>query len=446
MNSWIKNKSDSFSFDEIIHFAQSLSLKHIKHEAIHFHSELSLFDLKLVLAFWLRGFALVPISKNVSIQQKERLIDCAKSCSLESISIHTDSSINHKIELDLAKTACFIQTSGSQNLPKIVALRNQQLLAASKTTSHWIKATKTDTWLLNLPLHHIGGLSILFRAWFSRFQVEYVPNITLIDLKERIENGSVQFVSLVPTQLKRLVEIGVKPHQTFKTVLLGGGPCSEKVLQNGLNAGFEIVTSFGMTETAAQFTGNLYKEKEIVHVVHVGKPAPANHVKITSENSPFTASNEGLLWLKGEQISQNYASGESMLIDENWFCTEDFARFDSDGNLEILMRRSDRIVSGGENINPIEIEQYLNQTEEILDCVVVGIPDEEWGQKVVALIQLDKNYLFDDQFDEIGLKNKLKSSLEAFKIPKKFIVVAEVPRISISKLDRKRALEMAVKL
>lgn len=439
MNTWIKNTSESFLFDEVINLAQKLDLNEIKNEAIHFPSALSLTDLKLVLACWLRGLALVPLAKNVSNQQKERLIDCAKSCSFDSVSICSNVVFHEPIELDLAKTACFIQTSGSVNLPKIVAIKNRQLLAASKTTSHWIKTTKTDTWLLNLPLHHIGGLSILFRAWFSRFQVEYEPNFTLSDLKKHIEKGSAQFISLVPTQLKRLLDVGLIPHSDFKMVLLGGGPCSEKVLQNGLNVGLAIVTSFGMTETAAQFTGNLYKAFEKINSVQLGKPAHENQIKITSENPPYLPANEGLLWIKGEQISTEYASGDDLLIENGWFCTEDFARFDSDKNLEILMRRSDRIVSGGENINPIEIENYLNQTEGILDCVVVGIPDEEWGQKVVALIQAEKKYFFDKN----ELKTQLKSHLEAFKIPKEFINVDEIPRISISKLDRKRALILA---
>jgi len=134
--------------------------------------------------------------------------------------------------------------------------------------------------------------------------------------------------------------------------------------------------------------------------------------------------------VKGPQVISQYPfSNENSSFSNAWFCTGDYGRLNTFGNLEILMRRTDRIVSGGENINPNEIELILNEYLSISDCAVLGIPDEEWGQKVVLL------YIGNVKVDD--LKSYLLNKIERFKVPKEFVNVKSIPRISISKINRR---------
>ncbi|TNE74269.1 hypothetical protein EP331_02280 [bacterium] len=422
---WISAPDFSVTFDEVKQLADSLISVP---ETIWFYSNCPAQQLVILLAYWLRGSALAPVSPQWNTEVQERFITLTKAVFIEDIPATFNS--------NPSSISCFIQTSGTSSFPKIVPISRQMFDSAVKTTSEFLPAGLGDSWLLNLPLHHVGGLSILLRAWFMKYTV-FIPPVNDKDFyKQAISQGLCNYISLVPTQLQRLLSEQIVPHPKFKRVLLGGGPVSVSVLQSALNSGFTIVNSFGMSETAAQITGKLYQANNVVNSVSVGLPIDENPFRITSEQEPFEATTEGLLWFKGKQVFDSYSSKESALFDGDWFCTGDFAKLNTIGELEILMRRTDRIVSGGENINPIEIEQILETHPSVQECLVTGKPDEIWGEKLVALCVLNGN------LDTKELKTFLKERLEAFKIPKEFISVDELPRISISKLDRKTAREL----
>jgi len=428
---WVTSDSDiHIPFCSISNALSSIKPVDKNSTAVHFSSSIDSISLPKILAAWLKGYALVPISENQSEHIKNHFLEKTKAIPISSIFDEHHSNSETEFLTDLKGTACYIQTSGSSGAPKIVSISQEMVFAASNTVEHWIKPQKTDTWLLTLPLHHIGGLSVLFRSLIGQFRVYYKPGLRLESVGTLIESGKVQFVSLVPTQLKRLLDLGVRPHSEFKKILLGGGPSSVKLLQNAVDAGFIVINSFGMSETAAQFTGIEYKPGQKIITSEVGVCVSPNQLKVVPESDSDIKQQTGVLWLKGPQVLSIYPfSDEPSSFSDDWFCTGDYGRINDSGHLEILMRRTDRIVSGGENINPNEIEMMLNDLDSITDCAVLGIPDEEWGQKLVLLYR--------GNTDAKEIKSYLKNKVERFKIPKEFVKVSSIPRISISKIDRK---------
>lgn len=425
----LQSESKFYTFEHIRHIADEYSSIN-KGIPVWFYSDSSIDELAHILALWWKGAVLVPVSRCWSSTIIQRLLDKTGAISW------TDCINHYSKSPQYPELSAFIQTSGTDSFPKIVPITKAMQMAATETTAHFFTIQKGDSWLLNLPIHHIGGLSILLRAFHLGYSVFISEHGQKQVFKALIKNGNVQFASLVPTQLKQLVDEQIKPHSRFKQLLLGGGPVSKFVLQAALDLGFSVVNSFGMTETAAQFTGKKYKPGDQINSVSVGKPINSNTFKITDENPPYEPKEEGLLWISGPQVFSSYLSGEDFLTHEAWFCTGDFARLNSDGELEIEMRRTDRIVSGGENINPIEVEKILETYDEIKEALVTGKSDEVWGEKLVCLYTGDIK-------DESKLKSWLKERLEPYKIPKEFIRLNQLPRISISKLDRKAAKKMA---
>jgi len=428
---WLKfDSAFQVPFSSIYSYLSNLKLADENKSAIYFSSTIDTHSLPLIVAAWLKGYALVPISESQPEHLKKLLLEKTKAVNISDIIDNHHYNSENTISTDERRTACFIQTSGSSGTPKIVSISQKMILTASKTVEHWIKPDVNDTWLLTLPLNHIGGLSILFRSILSQFSVYYKPGLRLESVRNLIESGKVQFVSLVPTQLKRLLDLGTRPHSKFKKILLGGGPSSVSVLQHAIDSGFTFVNSFGMTETAAQFTGIEYQPGQKINTAEVGTCISPNQFKLIPENESDKAEQTGILWVKGPQVISQYPfSNENSSFSNAWFCTGDYGRLNTFGNLEILMRRTDRIVSGGENINPNEIELILNEYLSISDCAVLGIPDEEWGQKVVLL------YIGNVKVDD--LKSYLLNKIERFKVPKEFVNVKSIPRISISKINRR---------
>lgn len=320
----------------------------------------------------------------------------------------------------------------------------------------------------------INGYGLRF---LNKFGVREVSDILAHDKR-------VRGVSLVPTQLKRLLDLtdfGV--HEEFKTILLGGGPVSYEIIQRCKERGIPVMTSFGMTETAAQCISVPFGEVSPVVVknnesasysaqnkgfidkyfVSAGKPLPGMFVDLRpdtdfdpetlSDSKSDNVSAPKLLWIKGNQVFDGYLSlSESGSIaekidtsdfdKEGWFCTGDYAFSDKNGHIYIEMRRTDRIVSGGKNVNPTEIEEVLSSLLYLKDVAVYGKDDNEWGQVVCAAVVLsdsaDEHLPSKNAAEELLelIKKDTRSKLPSYKIPKKVVILDSIPRTSSGKLKR----------
>ncbi len=333
-------------------------------------------------------------------------------------------------------------TSGSASKPKLVPLKRRQMLYAARANEQNFRPAIDTYWLLCLPLNHIGGISIILRSLLygnaiyrmNRFSIEHVTNFLT-------ENKLVEAASLVPTMLHRLLEDSqFRTHKSLKAILLGGGPMSPELINKAIVRGIPIVLSYGMTETCAQIAANplLKPSGTYSPKASAGKVFPPNRIQIRNDNGKVLKNNEpGLIWLKGPQVFDGYfdKKADKHTFDSNgWFNTGDYGHVNSQDYLFIQSRRSDLIITGGENVNPVEVEQELKTFVEVRDAAVIGVPDEEWGEKVVAIVVMEPSVDLEEKTH--SFKSRLNKKLSVFKIPKEFFCLKELPRTDTGKLQR----------
>ena len=337
-------------------------------------------------------------------------------------------------------------TSGTSGKPKIVPLKRRQIITASKASSENFKPDPNHFWLLCLPLNHIGGISIILRSLIYGSAIYRMDVFHEMMIKEFLgENTRFQAASLVPTMLKRLLDDPLfKTHREFKAILLGGGPVTSSLLKRSAERGIPIVSSYGMTETCAQIVANPMMTPSGMYtpLKSVGKPFPPNKLQIRDDDGKRLGRNQsGTIWLKGPQVFDGYyhsEDSEGKFDKDGWFNTGDFGHLNGFDQLFIETRRTDLIITGGENVNPVEIEQALEAIPQINEAVVLGIPDEEWGQKVTAVVTVNTDT--DPDLNEI--RETLKSELVDYKLPKILKVVESIPRTPTGKVRRGEILAM----
>ena len=331
-------------------------------------------------------------------------------------------------------------TSGTTSKPKIVPLKRRQIKTAAEASAVNFKPEPNHFWLLCLPLNHIGGISIILRSLLYHSSIYRMGSFHEEMIKEFLgENTRFQAASLVPTMLKRLLNDPLfKTHREFKSILLGGGPVSKDLLRSSVERGIPVVSSYGMTETCAQIISNplLAPSGMYTPLKSVGKPFPPNEMQIRDDNGKVLGKNQsGALWLRGPQVFDGYYNEEinkERFDKDGWFYTGDYGHVNGFGHLFIESRRTDLIVTGGENVSPAEVEEAIQKIATIKEAVVIGLPDEEWGQRVTAVVTLEngKTPGLED------IKEELKNSLTEFKIPKELKIVQSFPKTSTGKVKR----------
>jgi O-succinylbenzoic acid--CoA ligase len=331
-------------------------------------------------------------------------------------------------------------TSGTTSKPKIVPLKRRQIKSAARASATNFKPDPNHFWLLCLPLNHIGGISIILRSLIYGSSIYRMSEFHEEMIKEFLgENHRFQAASLVPTMLKRLLNDPLfTTHREFKSILLGGGPISEELLRTSAERGIPIVSSYGMTETCAQIIANplLAPSGMYTPLKSVGKPFPPNEMQIRDDDGRVLGKNQsGALWLCGPQVFDGYYDSnenDDRFDEDGWFNTGDYGHLNGFGHLFIESRRTDLIVTGGENVNPNEVEQAMLRLPTIKEAIVIGLPDEEWGQKVTAVVTLKNGKT--PNISEI--REQLKESLTDYKIPKELKIVQDFPKTPTGKIKR----------
>ncbi|MEX0844302.1 MAG: AMP-binding protein, partial [Balneolaceae bacterium] len=418
-----------------------------------------------IAACWKLGIPFIPINPNIKTEELRSYLEALKPvlifCDTANRSRLGDdnvvkmdenfflNSFNYDIRnmdlpdpesIDESEIFGYFFTSGTTSEPKIVPLKRRQILSASNASSQNFKPDPNHYWLLCLPLNHIGGISIILRSVLYGTAIYRMGDFDEEMVKEFLsENNRFQAASLVPTMLKRLLDDPLfHTHREFKSILLGGGPISIELLKKSAERGIPIVSSFGMTETCAQIIANplLAPSGMYTPLKSVGKPFPPNEMQIRDDNGRVLGKNQsGALWLKGPQVFDGYydiENNEDFFDKNGWFNTGDFGHINGFGHLFIESRRTDLIITGGENVNPNEVEQAIQKLPSIEQAVVIGLPDEEWGQKVTAVVTLKNGKT--PELDEI--REQLKESLTDFKIPKELKIVKDFPKTNTGKIKR----------
>ena len=316
---------------------------------------------------------------------------------------------------DLAGASLVVFTSGVTGAPKGVRLTADNLEAASVASVAHLGHDESDTWLLAMPLSHVGGLSILIRSAFAGGAVRLLPGFDPESVAAAIRED-VTMISVVPTMLQRILDSDPGPYEGLRAVLLGGGPVSAGLLERAAQTGLPTLPTYGMTETFGQ-VATLNPGSPLAPRAH---PLPGILLRIGSD---------GLIAIRGRQVSPGYL-GEPDRTDP-WFVTSDLGELDSDGALRVLGRADTVIVTGGENVDPARVEATLREHAAIDDALLVDLPDEHWGSQVGCLFVGEVSY------GEAELW--LGQRLPGFMVPKKWLAVDSIPTTALGKPDRSAA-------
>jgi len=319
-------------------------------------------------------------------------------------------------EFDAESIAVIMNTSATTGKFKSVPLRWKQFSAHVKASQKSIGVTLTDNWLLVLPMYHISGLTILLRSLYNGTQVTILEKFDEEQILSLIERGIVNIISIVPTMLNRIVE-RIDKHK-LRVVLVGGEFIPKALVEKSIMRNIPLYKTYGMTETTSQSTTfSVLEYPEKIDSVGI----PLENVDIRIENSDEKGIGEILI--KSPMLMDGYLGKEKI---DGYFNTEDVGYLDEEGFLNIIARRKNIIISGGENIYPKEIENILYAHPKINECAVVGHKDEKWGQVPVLYVVSTLN--------EYEIFEYLSNKLAKYKIPKKVIHLEELPKNSVGKI------------
>ncbi len=316
--------------------------------------------------------------------------------------------------------AAILLTSGTTGKPKPAMLSRAALTASAYSSAVNIPLSENDAWLMSISASRIGGLSILTRSLAARSRVVSFPHFCAKDFIEILEKNHITLASLVPTMLVKLMDEFPewKPRKEFRTILLGGSAASQSLLAKAKGRGIPIVTTYGMTETASNIVTSPYEGR----LDPQAKPRANALAEIKIE--------DGTLRVRGPMRMTGYW-GHTPLAKEAWFDTGDIAEIAADGTVQVFARRTDLIVSGGENVYPAEVEAALTSIPGIKAALVLGLSDATWGAVVTALLVSDNEPLTDDLF-----KAEVKKRLSPFKCPRRIAWVKTLPQTSSGKPER----------
>ena len=302
---------------------------------------------------------------------------------------------------DVDEVAIVLYTSGTTAEPKAALLRHRHLMAYLLGSVEFGSAGTEDAVLVSVPPYHIAGMANLLSNLFAGRRLVYLRAFDAHTWLDTVRTEAVTHAMVVPTMLARVVEVlGGSPAEvpTLRSLSYGGAKVSERVLTSALDAfpdtGF--VNAYGLTETAS--TVAVLGPDD--HRAAVGSDDPAVRRRLSSagqllpsieceirddDGTVLPPGEVGFIHLRGEQIAGEYSSG-SVLDADGWFFTRDRGFVDADGYLFIEGRSDDTIIRGGENIAPAEIETVLLEHLGVAEACVVGVPDDEWGQRIVAVV------------------------------------------------------------
>ncbi|MDS0258751.1 AMP-binding protein [Haloarcula sp. S1CR25-12] len=327
------------------------------------------------------------------------------------------------------ETALILFTSGTTSEPKGVRLTVGNLVASATASAFRLGVRPGDRWLVCLPTYHMGGLAPFVRAALYGTAVvvqrEFEPAATA----RLLDDHGVTGVSLVPTMCKRLVDAGWAPGDSLGAVLLGGGPADPDLVERCLAREIPVCPTYGMTETASQIATAL-PETARRYPDTVGQPLVCTDVTVLADGDPAGPNETGEIVVSGPTVTPGYLDDDATAaaFGPHGFHTGDRGYRDEDGRLWVVGRVDDRILTGGENVEAGTVAAVIGECNGVEDAAIVGMPDEEWGQRVGALVV--------GTADEETILAHCRDELAPYEVPKTVRVVDALPRTPSGTVDR----------
>jgi len=389
--------------------------------------------LKSMLALWMRGAVAVPLNQQIPEKQKMEMlqqIGCTFSFtelqhefksqptsvnSLQPNPVGNSDAVAGKEvnSINPKDWATIIFTSGSTGSPKAVVHSLANHFYNALGANERMPLNPGDRWLLSLPMSHVSGLAILFRTLLSGAAM--VIPAKNVSLSKTLLSRSVTHLSLVPTQLRRLLQTtkGKDALCQLKLILLGGSSIPETLLDQSAQLGLNVQTTYGSTEMASQVATGKSGFYQVL---------PFREVRIAADNEVEVRGKSGFLgYLDGTGLHQPFdENGWFKTGDIGLWCSKDTKNQGDVESLKITGRKDNMFISGGENIHPEEIERILLQFGKTEQAVVVAVEDTEFGARPVAFLKTG------EYFSESKLQKFLEKRLAKFKVPDLFLALPEL--------------------
>jgi len=334
-----------------------------------------------------------------------------------------------------ADALAIIYTSGTSGRAKGAVLTHGAFAASATASGRNLRWALDDRWVAALPVAHVGGLSVLTRCWRARRPVVLLPRYDAHAVLHAVAAGGT-LVSVVPTMLRGLLEADTgNVLAGARAVLVGGAACSPELLEESAARGVRALATYGMTEMCSQVATQAYLPRAVIAQRGVGRPLEGVELRLTDdEGAPVTVGEVGRIAARGPMRMRGYW-GHEPLTGAAWFDTGDLGSLDADGTLHLHARRTDLIVSGGENVYPVEVEQCLERHPAVASALVFGVPDEVWGQRVAAAI-VARGEVPDEAAWRASVLEHARASLADFKRPRLLARVDAIATLPSGKADR----------
>ncbi len=331
-------------------------------------------------------------------------------------------------------------TSGTSGTPKGAALTVGNFAASAQASAENLGGDPDQRWLACLPLYHVGGLAMLTRT--ARYGAELVlhPRFESDAVNASIENDAITHLSLVENALAQM--IAARGDKRFppavRAALVGGGPVSAPLLDQARIACLPALHTYGLTEATSQVTTERLGAAD---GRTAGWPLAGIRVRIVDTSGRAMPLDEvGEIEVQGPTVMRGYwsdAAGTARVLQDGWLRTHDLGALDEEGRLRVFARRSDLLISGGENVYPAEVERALAAHPNVAEVAVVAREDARWGQVPVAAIVVRG-----DNPPPGDLEGWCRDRLAAFKVPKRCLLFDSLPRNATGKVDRSAVREM----
>ena len=307
-----------------------------------------------------------------------------------------------------------LYTSGTAGEPRAVDLTRENFFRSAVGTAFALGMGPQDRWLCCLPLHHVAGLSILTRAAICGIGAVLHDGFDTDRVARSFAEDGVTLVSLVATQLVRLLDADVDLTGP-RALVMGGGPVPIDAIEEATGRGATVIHVYGMTETTSQVTLLETADAER-YAGSAGRALLGAELRI----------DEGEILVRGPVVAPGSVGADG------WLRTGDLGSIDSEGYLWVDGRRDDMIVTGGENVMPERVEDVIKEHPDVADAAVVGRPDPKWQEAVTAIVVLRPGAAEDAE----ALRSHCASELAGYEVPKSFVFVSDLPRTASGKLMR----------
>ncbi|MEA1930080.1 MAG: o-succinylbenzoate--CoA ligase [Euryarchaeota archaeon] len=335
-------------------------------------------------------------------------------------------------------------TSGSTGEPKAVVLTMGNLLASAAASAFRLGVEPDDRWLMTLALYHVGGIAPVLRSTLYGTAVVLRSGFDPGGVADDIERYDVTVVSLVPTMLSEMLERRGTLSDSLRAVLLGGAPAPESLIERCRNYSIPVFPTYGMTETASQIA-TARPQQAFKRSGTVGRPLMWTDLSIVDDDGePVEPEERGEIVVAGPMVTAGYYGDVDANVDafcEHGLRTGDIGYSTDEGYLYVLNRIDDRIITGGENVDPGEVVEVLRSHPDIDEAAVVGIDDETWGERVSALVVPKTETLSVGAIEEF-----CRERLAGYKLPRQIAVTDSLPRTASGTVKRPAVRDQLIAL